>query len=78
MYLHKLFFHSFTPTPTSDGGSQGSDEEETGHQSEAEAAIMDHLKDLIQVVHNCLDQYQGMQSTEIKNAATELMSSFKS
>jgi hypothetical protein len=60
-----------------DSVSQESEEGETGHQSEAEASIMVHLKDLIQVVHSCLDQYQGMQSTEIKNAATELMSSFK-
>ena len=63
---------------TSDYVSQGSEEGEAGHQSEAEASIMVHLKDLIQVVHSCLDQYQGMQSTEIKNATTELMSSFKS
>jgi hypothetical protein len=37
-----------------------------------------HLKDLILVVYTCLGQFQGMQSTGIKNAATELISTFKS
>ena len=36
------------------------------------------LKDLIQVVLNCLHQYQGMQSTDIKDAAIGLMTSFQS
>ena len=36
------------------------------------------LKELIQIVLNCLDHYQGMHSTDIKNAATSLISSFQS
>ena len=46
--------------------------------SNTQSTVLNDLKDLIQVVYSCLDQYQGMQSTEIKNAATELMKTFQS
>ena len=55
----------------------GSAEEESV-RSNTQSTVLNDLKDLIQVVYSCLDQYQGMQSTEIKNAATELMKSFQS
>ena len=61
-----------------DSSSQESIERETNSQSDAEAAILVHLKDLVQLVRNCLDHYHGMQSTEIKNATTQLMSSLMS
>lgn len=61
-----------------DSSSQESIERDTNSQSDAEAAILVHLKDLVQLVRNCLDHYHGMQSTEVKNATTQLMSSLMS
>lgn len=78
MSLPPNFHMPYTLTHITDGGSQESEKVEDSNKSEAEMAILVHLKEVIQVVYSCLDQYQGMQSTEIKNAATELMTAVKS
>ena len=47
-------------------------------ESPSSGPVMSNLTDLIQVVHTCLGQHQGMQSTEIKDAAKNLMNCFQS
>ena len=46
--------------------------------SPSNSPVMSNLTDLIHVVHACLGQHQGMQSTEIKDAAKNVMNCFQS
>lgn len=47
------------------------------HSDSAEL-IRTYLSDLIQIVHTCLDQHLGMQSTVIKDAAKNLTDCYQS